>query len=159
MTNTTQMQQASLLMKDTASLLKALLEDADTTELLASMSATMTALTATDDVQEAAPEVVEQPTEVVEVAEAFEVTPVVKPVKLPADHKFIVVREGDFVDTLTSKGRKVLNHRGTFATLDEATEFARFATERPLYIGEVSLEESAPNEVYTRLKLSYAADF
>lgn len=82
--------------------------------------------------------------------------PVANRVKIPAGHNFVVVNEGDFVDKLTASGRQLIGKRATFASLEEAQDYARFATERPIYIGEVVLDEEQ-DAVYTRLKLSYKA--
>lgn len=76
--------------------------------------------------------------------------------EIKPEHNFVVVNESDYADDLTESGRTLLNVRDSFATLEEAREYAHLATERPLYIGEVgrSEEESA---FKVRLKLRYAS--
>jgi len=51
--------------------------------------------------------------------------------------KFVAVRQSDLDSQLTEHGRKLNDVLKSFSDLDEAAEFGRYATERPLYIGEL----------------------
>ncbi len=104
------------------------------------------------------PESVPQTTEtVIEDQVQEDVVPVQAKVKIPSGHNYVVVSESDYIDDLTLNGRQLLGTRATFEHLDDAREFARFATERPIYVGEVVIDESS-NVAYTRLKLSYLSE-
>ena len=76
--------------------------------------------------------------------------------EIKPEHNFVVVNESDYADDLTESGRTLLNARDSFATLEEAREYAHLATERPLYIGEVDRREDEAT-LKVRLKLRYAS--
>jgi hypothetical protein len=118
------------------------------TQLLAQLVETVQALTEAVHRLEAASNTVVESLE--------EVAPTKKVVefKIPEDHKFVVVTEADYEDTLTANGRKLSNSRASFVTLEDARDFAHQSTERPLYVGEVSMNEE-DSAYYTRLKLIY----
>ena len=96
---------------------------------------------------------IKNPTLVEEISEAP-----AKPrsLEIKPEHNFVVVNESDYADDLTESGRTLLNARDSFATLEEAREYAHLATERPLYIGEVGRSEDEAT-LKVRLKLRYAS--
>lgn len=88
------------------------------------------------------------------VEEIQEIPAAKRPLEIKEDHQFVVVNESDYADDLDESGRTLNSVRDSFATLEEAREYAHLATERPLYIGEVGRSEDAYK---VRLKLRYAS--
>lgn len=117
-------------------------------QLIIEVAKAVTELTAV--VQELAKQIRNQPTEIDE----FVAPPkVVNELKIPDGHKFAVVLESDYDDTLTHEGRKLNNVRATFESLDDARDYAHEATERPLFVGEIHENDGV---YHTKLKLRYA---
>jgi hypothetical protein len=78
-----------------------------------------------------------------------------KPLKIPANHIYVAVAPSDYIDKLTPNGRRLLSIRESFNDLEMAREYGRFATERPLLVGELVREG---NDYYTHLKYVYASE-
>ena len=96
---------------------------------------------------------IKNPTLVEEISEA---PAKARSLEIKPEHNFVVVNESDYADDLTESGRTLLDARDSFATLEEAREYAHLATERPLYIGEVGRSEDE-STLKVRLKLRYAS--